>query len=99
MPPAALIGSLAVLGDHLPQLLRQLGGWIEAEGKAGRLLVGGEPMGNTATGLTAAASLNDAGVVAAGLGLLLHDVQNALSIVTAPETEGLAPTRGELGGT
>ena len=79
---AALVGSLAILADHLPQLLRHIGGWLEAKDTAGRLLIGGEPMRNTATGLTAVSCLNDAGVIAAGLGLLLHDSHNALCAVS-----------------
>lgn len=79
---AGIVEALAEVAALLPQVLRQIAGWVEIEGAAGELLVGVEPLRATTVGITATSALADAGVTATALGRVLKSAHEALAVVS-----------------
>jgi len=81
-----LVAELAIMAGRLPQLLRQLRGWLDAEQHAGRLL-----SDNTTDSARivdrAAAELAEAGDAAHDLGRALDDAHQLLAHLAATEPD------------
>jgi hypothetical protein len=81
-----LVAELAMMAGRLPQLLRQLGGWLDAEQHAGRLR-SDDTTDPARIVDRAAAELTEAGHAAHDLGRALDDAHQILAHLAATEPD------------